>query len=69
MALGKLAASMPTKCIDQTPVASVSADPARSETAAETACAVEFGGKRKTDETALNGDCDGKRNEPRIMRN
>jgi hypothetical protein len=28
MALGKLAASMPTKCIDQTPVASVSADPA-----------------------------------------
>src|SRR5277367_2181268 len=28
MALGKLAANMPTKCIDQTPVASVSADPA-----------------------------------------
>jgi hypothetical protein len=41
----------------------------KEEAASQPGCAVEFGGKGKTDKTALNRDRDRKRDEPRIMRN
>ena len=60
---------MATKCIDQTPVASVIADPAMASLSAEALGRVDSARERQPDEAALNGDCDGKSHEPRLVRN